>query len=202
VAPENRLDAQELFEITRRAKCAGQNAGAFFETAIETEFHQQPRMTSNSPTLSRPAKAPAMLCPFHDGIATLDLLLAELDPLDRELFDAVLDLRALANDPDAGACVAQLYRVRALLDGRHYLAFYRVRCWARRTFRIEVRTMRGAPAVTNDLPLDGGRLEQVVNSSLAAVAHGGELPVGAQVRFVFAANISDVSATPCPTSSA
>jgi len=135
-----------------------------------------------------------MLCPFHDGIATLDLLLAELDPRDSELFDAVLDLRTLANDRDASACVAQLYRVRALLDSRHYLAFYRVRCWARRTFRVEVRAMRGAPAITSELPLDGGRLEQVVNSSLASLAHDGELPASAQVRFVFAADVREISA--------
>ena len=30
--------------------------------------------------------------------------------------------------------IAQLFKVRTLLDGRHYLAFYRVRCWAQRTF--------------------------------------------------------------------
>ncbi|MES2693901.1 MAG: hypothetical protein V4773_10545, partial [Verrucomicrobiota bacterium] len=35
-------------------------------------------------------------CPFHDGAATLDLLLAELDPRDTALFDAALDLRSLA----------------------------------------------------------------------------------------------------------
>lgn len=127
------------------------------------------------------------LCLFHDGLATLDLFLAELEPGDRTLFDAALDLRSLAAGTDAAACIAQLFRVRTLLDGRHYLAFYRVRCWARRTFRIEVRIHRGATAQVRDFPLDGGRLDEVVNSSLAAVADNGELPVAAYVRFVFAA---------------
>lgn len=125
-------------------------------------------------------------CLFHDGLATLDVFLAELDPGDHPLFDAALDLRSLAASRDAAACVEQLFRVRALLGGRHYLAFYRVRCWARRAFRIEVRTHRGATITVRDFPLDGGRLDEVVNSSLAVIATDGELPTGAHVSFVFA----------------
>jgi hypothetical protein len=132
---------------------------------------------------ARPAASPG-LCLFHDGLATLDLFLAELDPSDRMLFDAALDLRSLASSRDAAACVEQLFRVRALLDGRHYLAFYRVRCWARRAFRIEVRAHRGATITVRDFPLDGGRLDEVVNTALAAIAIDGELPAGAHVRFV------------------
>jgi len=138
-------------------------------------------ISSSSPSVATPE-----LCLFHDGLATLDLFLADLDPCDRALFDAALDLRSLAAGPDAAACIAQLFRVRTLLDGRHYLAFYRVRCWARRTFRIEVRAHRGAAAFVRDFPLDGGRLDEVVNSSLAALAADGELPASAYVRFVFA----------------
>lgn len=125
------------------------------------------------------------LCPFHDGLATLDLLLAELDPQDTTLFDAVLDLRSLASGRDAGACLAQLFKVRTLLDGRHYLAFYRVRCWAQRTFRVEVRSRRGEAALLRELPRDGARLDEIVNSSLACLAQDGEIPAGAHVRFVF-----------------
>lgn len=128
----------------------------------------------------------ASLCPFHDGIATLDLLLAEIDPRETALFDAVLDLRSLAAGRDATACLAQLFKVRALLDGRHYLAFYRVRCWAQRTFRAEVRSHRGEAALLRELPRDGARLDEIVNSSLACLAQDGEIPAGAHVRFVFA----------------
>ena len=142
--------------------------------------------SSTSVTLPAPRAASPELCLFHNGLATLDLFLAELDPVDRALFDAALDLRSLAAGADAAACIEQLFRVRALLEGRHYLAFYRVRCWARRAFRIEVRTRRGATALVRDFPLDGGRLDEVVNSSLAAIAHDGELPASAYVRFVFA----------------
>src|SRR5688572_23971656 len=89
--------------------------------------------------------APATLisCPFHNGVSTLDLLLAELDPREQELFDAVLDLRFLAGAAqDATACVEQLFRVRTLLGDRYYLAFYRVRCWARQALEIQVRASR------------------------------------------------------------
>lgn len=126
-------------------------------------------------------------CPFHDGAATLDLLLAELDPRDTALFDAVLDLRSLATEgADAAACLAQLFRARALLDERHYLAFYRVRCWARRALRIETRARRGAPWLAHSLPLDGRRLDELVNAALAPFAADGVIPATAHVRFVFA----------------
>jgi hypothetical protein len=130
----------------------------------------------------------APLCPFHNGIATLDLLLAEIDPREVALFDAVLDLRSLcAAGADAAGCIEQLFRVRALLGERHYLAFYRVRCWARQAFRIEVRARRGAPWLVRELPLDGGRLDEIVNSSLAALAEDGVIPAAAHLRFMFAA---------------
>jgi hypothetical protein len=144
--------------------------------------------TLTFPPTSAPRKAStssAGLCPFHDGIATLDLLLAELDLTDLELFDAVLDLRSLAGGRDASACLAQLFKVRRLLGGRHYLAFYRVRCWARRTFRIEVRSHRGEAVLFRELPLDGARLDEIVNASLACLAHGNDIPAGAHVRFIF-----------------
>lgn len=136
------------------------------------------------PDTLRPAS-----CPFHDGAATLDLFLAALDPRDTELFDAALDLRSLAAaGTDAAACVEQLFRVRRLLAGRHYLAFYRVRCWARRALRIEARAGRGSPWLGGELPLDGARLDEVVNTALAPFAtDDGVIPAGAHVRFSFVA---------------
>ena len=164
MAPEARLDVEKLSQV------------------IES-------LTSLLP--DRPAAAgllkPAR-CPFHDGAATIDLLLAEIDPRDTALFDAALDLRSLCmTGEDAEACIEQLFRVRALLAERHYLAFYRVRCWARRALRIEVRPARTAPWITRELPLDGRRLEEVINASLASVATAEEIiPDTAHIRFVFA----------------
>ena len=144
------------------------------------------------PTLlseSAPRLAPAAAtCPFHDGAATLDLLLAEIDPNDTELFDAALDLRSLcAARDDAASCVEQLFRLRALLDNRHYLAFYRVRRWAQRTFCIATRAHRGAAWLARPLPLDCARSDELVNTALATLADAsGGIPATAQVQFVFA----------------
>jgi hypothetical protein len=138
----------------------------------------------------RPTVAPphtVARCPFHDGVATLDLLLAELDPQDSALFDTALDLRALVMaGTDAPACLEQLFRVRALLGEHHYLAFYRVRCWARRALRIEVRAHRLSVWIARELPLDGARLDEIVNGSLAVLAIDGVIPAAAHARFVFA----------------
>lgn len=127
-------------------------------------------------------------CPFHAGAATLDLLLAEVAPRDTEVFDAVLDLRALASEgADALACIEQLFRVRRVLGDRHYLAFYRVRRWAHRAFRIEVRAGRGCAWQTSAFPLDGARLDEIVNSALAPLADAdGVISASAHVRFAFA----------------
>lgn len=141
-----------------------------------------------TPSLHRAAPAaPTMVCPFHDGAATLDMLLAELDPRDLTLFDAVLDLRSLfASGDEPSACLTQLFRVRRLLGDRHYLAFYRVRCWARRALRIEVRASRHQPWIARELPLNSARLDELVNTSLAAVADAdGVIPESAHVRFTF-----------------
>lgn len=137
------------------------------------------------PSSSALARHRAALCPFHDGIATLDLFLAELDPRDTGLFDAVLDLRATASS-DPEACVAQLFRVRRMLGDRHYLAFYRVRCWASRALRIEIRTARGEPWQACAFPLNAARMDEVVNTALAELADGGTISPLAHARFVFA----------------
>ena len=159
MASEDSLDAEKLSQVT-------------------DTFLPSPSIDPLSPALAR--------CPFHDGPATLDLLLAELDPNDTVLFDAALDLRSLcAAGEDAAACVEQLFRVRALLDERHYLAFYRVRCWARRSLRIQARAGRGAPWVTRELPLDSARLDEVINAALATFATDeGVIPASAHIRFV------------------
>lgn len=145
-------------------------------------------LTSAPVVLRTPAPAAnGPLCPFHDGAATLDLLLAELDPRNTALFDTALDLRSLlAEGRDAEACLTKLFRLRALLDGSHYLAFYRVRRWAQRRLVAQVRAGRTESWLTRELPLDAARLDELTNSCLAALAGDrDEVPAGAHVRFVF-----------------
>ncbi|MBA4136116.1 MAG: hypothetical protein C0518_02225 [Opitutus sp.] len=135
-------------------------------------------------TLTAPLASIAPLCPFHDGAATLDGLLAELGVGECELFDLALDLRSLlADGRDAEACLVQLFRLRACLDGRHYLAFYRVRRWVQRRIVAQVRPDRTAPWITRELPLDAARLDELVNSCLASLDLAG--PALPRVRFTF-----------------
>lgn len=145
-------------------------------------------MPATPEKLRPPTEAAAVAqCPFHNGVATLDLLLAELDPRETQLFDAALDLRTLAAArEDAMGCLSQLLRVRRLLGGRHYLAFYRVRCWAKRALRIEVRPHRGQGWVPLEFALDCARLDEIVNAALARIAHDGNIPSTAHARFAFA----------------
>lgn len=153
-------------------------------------------MTASSSALSLSSPAaprcgePVARCPFHDGAATLDLLLAELDPRNTSLFDAALDLRSICTaGRDATACVRQLFHVRALLDERHYLAFYRVRCWARRALRIETRASNSTHWVVDELPLNCARIDEIVNRAFASIAAGDTAPAKAQVRFTFAPTV-------------
>lgn len=143
-------------------------------------------MSTFASSLDLRSPSTVAVCPFHDGLATLDAFLAQLDRKDRTLFDAALDLRSSAMAGKAGECVHHLFRVRALLDSRHYLAFYRVRCWARRTLRVQVRAHRGHDWLSYPFPLNGGRVDEVINNSLALLAENGEIPVAAHVRFTFA----------------
>lgn len=140
-------------------------------------------------------------CPFHDGPETLDGLLAEVHPSENALLDAALDLRhALSRRDDAETVLVQLFRLRRLLDGRHYLAFYRLRCWLQRLIVVQARAHRGEPWQTFPLPLNGARLDEVIDSALARLtAPGCEVPGCAHVRFVFATPAMRMSPAPLPS---
>lgn len=127
------------------------------------------------------------LCPFYDGVETLDLLLGEIGPEEIELLDATLDLRnALFCERNAQHCLQQLFRVRALLDGRHYLAFYRVRRLISRLILAQTRPDWASPWTTQEVPLNCARLDELVNLCIAPLAAKGEMPATARIRFRFA----------------
>jgi hypothetical protein len=135
------------------------------------------------------ATATPSRCPFHDGPATLDALLAELNASrEPEALDLALDLRsALTVRRSAEQCVALAIRLRHTLNDRHYLAFYRVRQWLQRVIAVQVREFRGQAWARFPLPLNSARVEEIENACLAAWAQVRprsclEL---AQVRFVF-----------------
>jgi hypothetical protein len=147
---------------------------------MESQFHH--------PLELRAAFAAPARCPFHDGPATLDGLLAELGPDESDALDAALDLRsAVAAGQDAAACVALALRLRHALDGAHYLAFYRVRQWLQRVIAVQVRAWRGAEWMTVRLPLNSARLGEIQNACVAEWSRQHpDVPADlAQVRFVF-----------------
>lgn len=195
MAPENHLDAPKLSEVNKSHFPIPANPHAVERASRATSA---PARASDGPgtlhsSSGQCSAAPVgqlrgEVCPFHDGLATLDLLLAQLDPRELELFDAALDLRSLCaqGGGDAAECLEQLFRVRTLLGERHYLAFYRVRCWARRSLRVEVRAGRDALWMTKELPLDCARLDEIINTASAALVGQGGFAPTAQVRFVFA----------------
>jgi hypothetical protein len=153
----------------------------------ETEFHSQVPLVQQDVVRTASGEA---TCPFRHGPFTVDLLLAEVGARDSDLLNAVLDLRtAMSARGDAWALLEQLFRVRNLLQGRAYLAFYRVRCWVKSQIVAEVRGTRGMPWQQVEIPLNAGNLNEAVNTCLAALPDE-ECPGGqrwnGQVRFRFA----------------
>jgi hypothetical protein len=144
------------------------------------------------PTLPRPKIRPdASPAGFversiREGLATIDQLLADINPNDRRLTDAALDLRLqIAAMADAEAGVAQLFVVAGLLGRRHYEAFFRLRCWATRVFRVEVRADRNAAWRPCTFPLNSGGMGEAAETAIAALLPACHRPT-ASVRFVFA----------------
>ncbi|HLP00438.1 MAG TPA: hypothetical protein VK163_00330 [Opitutaceae bacterium] len=146
----------------------------------------------NNPPLRDSAAYPSppatpVACPFHDGPETLDLLLAELRHSDPSLIDLTLELRsAMTTQADADRCLHLLFTLRSALDGRHHLAFFRVRVWVRRRIVARVRAGRTSPWQLVTLPLDCARYDELVNRCLAALADGTHgWPTTAALEFAF-----------------
>ena len=144
---------------------------------------------NHSPLASATVSAAGRATPpiIRDGLIVVDALLKELSPHDVDLLNAVLDLRSVcAAGDDAEECVQQLFRVRDKLAGRHYYAFFRVRSWARRSLRVEIRPYRCGTWRSCDFPLNGGRIEEAINVAIATVLPSYANASFACVRFAFA----------------
>lgn len=135
-------------------------------------------------------------CPFRDGPATLDGLLAEIGAQGGEALDVALDLRfAYQQRHDAESCVALALRLRRLLGDRHYLAFYRVRVWLSRALAAEVRSHRGEAWERVALPIQASALEPLEHACVQRWAqdHTGRYLGAAQVRFIFTESSASLS---------
>lgn len=162
---------------------------------MESQFHPSLPVVAAAAVPSR--------CPFHDGPATLDALLAELSGRNAEALDVALDLRsAWMRRRDAGSCVRLALRLRHALNGSHYLAFYRVRQWLQRVIVVQVRPWRGAAWQTFPLPLNSARLDEIENACRSAWLqdhpHADAWGSLLQTRFVFLVD----AAAPAPSSPA
>jgi hypothetical protein len=140
---------------------------------------------------SRAAPGPSRVvgCPFHDGPATLDALLAEIGPGGGAALDLALELRyAFHQTRDAAACVALATRLRAALGEDHYLALYRVRHWLARTLAIEVRAHRGDEWTRLSLPFHAAPIAGGLEAACVAQwaqDRPGRHAASAQRRYVF-----------------
>lgn len=147
-----------------------------------------------TPACRSPRSHPASGCPFRDGPATLDGLLAEIGAQGGEALDVALDLRfAYQHRHDAEACVALALRLRRLLGDRHYLAFYRVRVWLSRALAAEVRSHRGEGWKRVPLPIQASALELLEHACVQRWAqdHPGRYLGAAQVRYAYASDSSN-----------
>ncbi|WP_438480030.1 hypothetical protein [Oleiharenicola lentus] len=125
-------------------------------------------------------------CPLNHGVATLDHLLAELmGDADSAAFDAALDLRwLLAHSDDANAMVSEFFRLRALIEERHYLACFRLRRWLESQLVAWVSETRHSPAVCTELKL-AGCVESVRASCIRLALEGAPTTPWTRVRFAF-----------------
>jgi hypothetical protein len=137
--------------------------------------------------ISSPVRT-ATSCPLNHGVSTLDHLLAELmGGADSSAFDAALDLRwQLAHSDNAEAIILEFFRLRALIEERHYLACYRLRRWLESQLIAWVAPNRHQAPIATDLKLDASNLDAVrAHCVRLAVDHQPATP-WTRVSFAFA----------------
>lgn len=106
------------------------------------------------------ASSSAASCPLNHGTAVLDQLLAAItrDRADESFelaLDAALDFRLLlAGDADADTILSGFFRLRRIVEERHYLACFRLRRWLESQFCARVFLNRCEPPRTLPLILD------------------------------------------------
>lgn len=139
--------------------------------------------TPVTPWAAAGASAP---CPLNRGLAVVDQLLAEITRRHavREL-DAALDFRcALVDATDPHELLLEFFRLRVVVEERHYLECYRLRRWLESRFVASVRCDRAQPPVEVPIRLDGRGLRQSLDRCAVTAARGAAVPAWAVVRVV------------------
>ena len=130
-------------------------------------------------------------CPLNHGVAALDQLLASLrGDDDSEAFDTALDLRSLlSNATDATAIIREFYRLRSLVEERHYLACYRLRRWLEGQLIAWVSPQRHHAERATAVRLDAMCFDHLTDRCIASALEGAMVVSLARVRYAFASAV-------------
>ena len=129
--------------------------------------------------------APAS-CRTGCALEVIDELLRAHGTVRGEEVDALLDLRWLLNHrEDAESALGLFCTLRRMMEGRHYLAFFRLRRWLENHIAVTARPYRAVPERMVPLALDNFCLEAIRSRCVLMARRPGEPLLGARVRFSF-----------------
>lgn len=151
---------------------------------------------TNSPT-SVSVNAASTQCRRTCALEVIDSLLREIGGVRGDEVDALLDFRfLLRHRENAEGALAMFCQLRRTMEGRQYLAFYRLRRWLSDQIEVHVRVRRGEPERTSPLRLDCFCLEAVRCQALRSSVADGEPVLAPRVRFCFK-QVSSLPAAGC-----
>jgi hypothetical protein len=138
-----------------------------------------------------PPARPRAVAPMPGaGSGAIDALLAAVNPHDRRLVDAVLDLRLeLAEPLDAKAGLRAYFHLKELLEGRHPTALARVETLIRQSIFMRVRPSPAEAWHTGEVALDADSLEDAIEQTLAAVTPEHPPARAGEVIFEYSADL-------------
>lgn len=121
------------------------------------------------------------------AVCVVDELLSTPGAVSGEEVDLLLDFRfQLRARNDADATLRLFCELRRRLEGRHYLAFYRIRRWLETNLVAEVRSCQAAEARIVSLKLDHYCVEAIRRVALCAGLRKEGVLLAPRVRFEFA----------------
>ncbi|HMJ88502.1 MAG TPA: hypothetical protein VK530_01730 [Candidatus Acidoferrum sp.] len=127
------------------------------------------------------------VCRTGCALEVIDELLRAHGTVRGDEVDGLLDLRWFLNHrADAEAALALFCTLRRAMEGRHYLAFFRLRRWLENHISVTARLCPGLPARTVSLALNNFCLEAIRSRCVLAARRPGEPLFGARVTFAFA----------------
>lgn len=144
-------------------------------------------MNVNSPACSFTTChcAPAA-CRTGCALEVIDELLRAHGTVRGEEVDGLLDLRWLLNHREnAEAALTLFCTLRRVMEGRHYLAFFRLRRWLENHIAVIARLRPGVPDRSVPLTLDNFCLEAIRSRCVLMARRPGEPLLGAKVSFSF-----------------